>query len=153
MAVSFARPALLLIFSVAACSEQIPPAARETDSALAAYVAAQAASGAAAWNRGDLAAFLAPYADSVVMVYPTGPLIGRDRLEALQRANVAWNGTQPIEQAAIGKSQLRRIGPDDALQTAEIILRRPAGEERRLWSTVVWKRTSTGWRVVHEQSF
>ena len=147
------RSVLLLFAGVAACTQRDHRAGIETDTALALYVAAQADSGAAAWNRGDLRAFLAPYADSVVIVYPDGPLVGRDRLEAVQRANAAWNGARPPEQAAIGKSRLRRIGPGDALQTVEIILRRPGGGERRLWSTVLWTRTSAGWRVVHEQSF
>ena len=145
--------AVLLFAALAGCARQSTASPVETDSALAQYVAAQAESGAAAWNRGDLTAFLAPYADSVVVVYPDGPIVGRDRLVALQRANVEWNGVPAVEQASRGASRMHRIAPDDALQIAEIVLRRTTGAERRLWATVLWHRTRTGWRVVHEQSF
>src|SRR4051812_6072062 len=113
----FSRRALILV-CLTACRQQSGPAAQESDSVLAAYVAAQADSGAAAWNRGDLVAFLAPYADSLVVVYPDGPVVGRNRIEALQRANAAWNGVRPADQARIGGSQLRRLDPDAAVQTA-----------------------------------
>jgi ketosteroid isomerase-like protein len=123
------------------------------DSALAAYVTAQAESTTAAWNAGDLAAFLAPYADSVVVVYPEGPEVGRERVTARLRRNQPWGGNPPTMESRVGRSTIMRLSPDHAIQTVEIILRAPRLPERSHWVTAVWRRLPDGWRVVHEQAF
>jgi ketosteroid isomerase-like protein len=105
-----------------------------------------------AWNRGDLKAFLAPYADNAVVVYDSGPEKGIRSLETRLRRSQRWDGQPPQILARIGHSEVSLLDSVHALQTAEIIMQEPA-RDVHLWVTAVLKRTSRGWVVIHEQSF
>jgi ketosteroid isomerase-like protein len=105
-----------------------------------------------AWNRGDLNGYLAAYAKDVVMVYQWGPEKGIALLEARLRQAQRSDGHRPSNLARIGRSEVTLLGPDDALQTAEILIQEPT-REVALWATALLKRTGRGWIVIHEQSF
>ena len=105
-----------------------------------------------AWNRGDLKAFLVPYADDVVIVYASGPEKGILSLEARLRRSQRWDGQPPQNLARIGHSEVSLLDSVHALQTAEIIMREPT-RDVHLWVTALLKKTSRGWIVIHEQSF
>ena len=124
-----------------------------TDAVLTEHLAVESDSAVAAWNRGDLAAYLAPFADSVVVVYPEGPETGRDRVEARQRRNQPWGGNPPTMQARVGRHSVTRLADDLAIQTVEVLLQPARLTPRSAWVTAVWRRLPEGWRVVHEQSF
>jgi ketosteroid isomerase-like protein len=105
-----------------------------------------------AWNRGDLEAFLAPYADNVVIVYDSGPEKGIRSLEARLRRSQRWDGQSPQNRATLGHSEVSLLDSVHALQTAEIVIHEPA-RDVHLWVTSVLMKTNRGWIVIHEQSF
>lgn len=115
-------------------------------------LAALADSAAAAWNRGDLEGYLAPYADSAIVVVPSGPLSGRAQLREYLKPQRSWRG--PTEQhAEVRNSRTRWLDHTHVIQTAEVVVRGGEQAERHSWATAVWARTPAGWRVIHEQSF
>jgi ketosteroid isomerase-like protein len=105
---------------------------------------------AAAWNRADLDAHVAAYADSAVFMAP-GPVVGRDRIrESLARG--FWRSGRPAQELRYEDVSLRPLGAGHALMTGRYVLYGGGRDERTGWFTLVWERTPDGWRIVHDHS-
>jgi len=105
----------------------------------------------AAWNRGDLAAHVAIYADSAVLLPATG---GRGPAQArgtLERFFLVATD-RPV--LALDSLELIALGNAQVLVRGQYVLQggRVYGTPRRGWFTEVWAQTAQGWRIVHEHS-
>lgn len=136
-----------------ACGSRSPPARSAADTAgVNRDITALSNSGVEAWNRGDLDAYLAPYADSVVIVTASGPLTNKAQLRELMQGQQAWGG-RPLREARLRGSRLRWLDSSHVVQTAEVVLQGGDQPDAQSWLTAVWAHTAAGWRVIHEQSF
>jgi len=123
----------------------------QTVSSVDGHINEQSRASAAAWNRGDLNAFLLPYASDVVVVRSSGRELGVQRLKAQLQRDQAWAGP-PLLKARVEESKVKQLSPKIAVQTALVVLSGPGHRDVRVWVTSIWERRSEGWRVVHEQS-
>ena len=105
---------------------------------------------AVAWNSGDLDAFVAPYADDATYMTATGP-IGKDAIKA-RYASKYFTGGKPDQQVRFDQIDVRRLGADIALMTGRFTLTGGGKDDRSGWFSLVWKRTASGWRILHDHS-
>lgn len=143
-----ATVALLL---AAACSTRpVPDVAGDRAAAEGELRAALAAS-AEGWNRGDLEAHLAPYADSATFMTASGPARGKARTrELLQRAY--WADGRPAQTLGFSELEVRALGPGHALVLGRFRLSGGDRPEATGRFSLVWARTPDGWRIVHDHS-
>lgn len=127
------------------------PAADRPGSQAETTLAAALHASAAAWNRGDLDGFLAPYADDVVYIGSGGPVRGLNSVRERFR-RVYFEAGPPSERLAFESRSVRLIAPDHALQMGRWVLTEPDGSVQSGWFTLLWERRPEGWRIVHDHS-
>lgn len=104
---------------------------------------------AAAWNRGDLPAFCAVYADDAVFVSPSGVTTGRAEVLARYQKKYATK-------AAMGTLTLTpldvRASADSVSIAARWTLSYPDKQAATGHTVVVFQRWKGEWRIVHDAS-
>jgi ketosteroid isomerase-like protein len=137
-----------LLLTAACAGAPRPAAAPATD--VAAEILPIEMETAAAWNRADLDAHVAAYADSAVFMAP-GPVVGRERTRAsLERS--FWREGKPLQQLRYEEVSLRPLGRDHALMTGRFVLYGGGRADRSGWFSLVWARTAEGWKIIHDHS-
>ena len=104
-----------------------------------------------AWNRGDLKGHLAIYADDMTFMTPSGPRPGVQPIEESFSRKYFVDG-KPKQTLRFEQIAIRRLGPDAALETGRFVLTGGGAPDQTGWFTLVWVRTSQGWRVIHDHS-
>lgn len=107
-----------------------------------------------AWNRGDLAAFAAYYDDS-----PETTFVGREVVRGGVQAILGrYRKTYPTREAmgtlTFSNIDVRALAPDLALVTGEYHLQRTAagGGNAAGRYTLILRKTSAGWKIIHDHS-
>lgn len=145
------RSSLVLPFLVLAACARTPAAEAPRAAAdLRAELLPIEQATADAWNRADLDAHVAAYADSAVFMAP-GPVAGRERIRA-SLARGFWRDGRPAQQLRYEALDVRPLGARHALMTGRFVLHGGGRPERSGWFTLVWERTDAGWRIVHDHS-
>ncbi len=103
-----------------------------------------------AWNRGDLPGHLALYDESVTKMTGTGPQPTIAAMETSLAAAYFHNG-HPGWKLRVEKVAVRKLDTGAALMTGRFILSRRA-QEKSGWFTLVWVRTSSGWKIIHDHT-
>ena len=106
---------------------------------------------AAGWNSGNLEQYMSMYDPSVVSNNSKGFVHGVQGVEETMRAGF-WKTGRPLQQLRYDHLDVRPLGRDHALVTGQYILTGGDRPERTGWFTTVWKRTSAGWRMIHDHS-
>ena len=148
---------VLVSLGIAASTAAGPPVARVAASqAVAGEARTLLETQAAAWNRGDLEAFCAVYADDALFLTAFGLTKGRAEVLARYKArypDAAARGTLSFEVLSVDVA-----GPEarKAPQGIAVVARwrishpdKPAAEGLTLLNLV---RTPSGWRIVHDAS-
>lgn len=142
---------LLLLAGGCASTPPAGPSVAETWDADRAEILARLRASSDAWNRGDLAAHFAIYADTVTFMTGNGPRPGiAPAREAFTRSY--WRDGRPIQRLDFEQVTIRPLDEDAALQTGRFILSGGGRDEQSGWFTLVWVRTPEGWRAVHDHS-
>jgi uncharacterized protein (TIGR02246 family) len=105
----------------------------------------------AAWNRGELSAYLFAYADSATAMGANGPVRGVNAIGDQMQTGY-WKAGRPAQMLHYEHLEIRPLGPDHALATGQYVLTRAGRVERTGWFTTVWTRTPRGWRMLHDHS-
>lgn len=105
----------------------------------------------AAFNRGDLTGHLAIYAEDVNFMTKNGPRPGIAPIETAFREAYFRDG-KPRQQLRFEQLAVRRLTSGVALATARFVLSGGETEDQTGWFTLVWLRTTAGWRAVHDHS-
>ena len=137
---------LLSLLLVTACA--VPQPAVEEDEAQ--IVAALRAS-TQAWNRGSLAGHLAIYDPSVTAMTRQGLRRGVAPIEEAFSRTYFRDG-KPKQQLNTQEITIRMLSADSALVTGRFILSGGSEKEQSGWFTLVWIRTPSGWKVVHDHT-
>jgi ketosteroid isomerase-like protein len=143
-------PRLCRIFVLVAAL-LVPPLALADWAADEAAIRGALAASVEAFNRGDLAGHLAIYDPAVTFMTKEGPRPGIAPIEQAFREHYFKDG-KPIQQLRFEQLAVRPLGPDTALATARWALSGGGKPEQAGWFTLVWQRTSSGWRAVHDHS-
>lgn len=118
-----------------------------------AEVAAVMAASAAAWNRGDLAAFMADYAADSTLRYLSGGRFARDwqaLADRYQRAYFAPGRSH--DSLAYDDLDIRALTPDLALVTARFRLLRGDSVTATGPFTLVLQRRGPRWTIIHDHT-
>lgn len=107
---------------------------------------------AAAWNRGDLAAFMAGYWHSPQLVFTSGGHIRRGwktTIEAYRKHYGHDRGS--MGRLAFSNLEIHRLGPRAAWVLGHWELKRTTGTSGGVF-TLILRRFDTGWRIVHDHT-
>ncbi|HEX2191074.1 MAG TPA: nuclear transport factor 2 family protein [Longimicrobiaceae bacterium] len=146
------RRVLLLALFLAGCASggrggPPPQAGAAPDAAIRAAMH----EAADAWNRADLEAHVAMYADSATFMTGAGPRVGRVVIrDVLQRG--FWREGRPLQSLRFEELHVRPLGAGHALLTGRFVLSGGGRADQSGRFTTVWERTPDGWRMIHDHS-
>lgn len=144
---ALALAALAAAFPAVARSQTLPPAAPADAEAMLALMR-QSADG---WNEASLAKHVSLYVDSVTFMTRQGPRPGKDQVVA-SFTDIYFRDGKPIQALSFSEIVIRALGTDNALMTGRFHLTGGDRADQTGWFTLVWTRTTAGWRVVHDHS-
>ena len=104
-----------------------------------------------AWNRGSLTGHLAIYDPSVTAMTKQGPRRGVKPIEEAFSRTYFRDG-KPKQQLRTEQVAMRMLSAESALMTGRFVLSGGEEKEQSGWFTLIWMRTPSGWRVVHDHS-
>jgi uncharacterized protein (TIGR02246 family) len=108
---------------------------------------------AAAWNRGDLEAFMAGYWNSPDLTFFSGAHETRGWQAALDRyKNTYQSGGHQMGKLEFRKLRIETLGPDSAFVRGEFHLTMPDGKTPHGLFTLLFRKFSDGWKIVHDHS-
>ena len=145
---------VLLLAILAACTpsgsgRNVPPPD------FAGEIVAALEASTAAWNQGDLAGFLEPYLDSpeTTFVGSGGLLRGKDEIQARYQSSY-WENGAPDDVLRFENIEVRPLGNEHALAVGRYVLtERNVGRETATGIfSLVFARTSEGWKIIHDHS-
>jgi ketosteroid isomerase-like protein len=107
---------------------------------------------AAAWNRGDLAGYMAGYANTPALVFTSGGKVRRGWQATFEAYRAKYGrDTRSMGKLAFELMQIDAVGPDGAV----VLGRWSVTESEHPGSgvfTVVLERRPEGWRIVHDHT-
>jgi ketosteroid isomerase-like protein len=104
-----------------------------------------------AWQRGELEIHLAPYAEDVTMVWPTGIEEGKEALRRRARAAQTWSKQYNPRELGVRLQKLHQAGPLSALQTSNFFFVGGDKPPTHYWVTSLWYKRRGEWEIVYEQ--
>ncbi len=147
------RRMLLGCLLIAACAEVPPEQPAALDAAtLIVQLARQFQQSAAAWNRGDLDAFMADYIpdSTTTFVGSSGLIRGFDGIRA--RYAPAFEPGADRDSLRFEDFHVRSIAPSLVLVTARYILYRDQETTSSGSFTLVMEQRPDGWKITHDHS-
>jgi beta-aspartyl-peptidase (threonine type) len=106
-----------------------------------------------AWNRGDLAGYMAGYWKSPDLVFFSNGSVTRGWQATLDRYRAAYQGeNRHMGQLDFPELEIVVLGPDAALVRGRWHLKMPGGKESDGMTSVIFRRLPDGWRIVHDHS-
>ena len=108
---------------------------------------------AAAWNRGDLDAFLSGYWRSDETVFAGGDKIHRGFEAMARRYREAYPTPEKMGRLSFSNLSFEQLDRDRAVVTGSWELE-IAGSDRRPGGvfTLIWRRFDEGWKIVHDHT-
>ncbi len=104
-----------------------------------------------AFNRGDLPGHLAIYDEDVNFMTKNGPRPGIAPIEKAFGETYFRDG-KPVQLLRFEQLAVRPVTADVALATARFVLAGGEKPDQTGWFTLVWVRTPSGWKAVHDHS-
>src|SRR5271169_294273 len=142
--------ALILLFALGVRTGRQTKAAeaREADkTAIGTVLNAQQA----AWNRGDVDAFLVGYWHSPELTFSGSNGVSRGWDGVMARYKKNYPDQAAMGQLDFSELEFRFLGPDAALVLGRWHLKRDKGDVGGVFS-LVWQRFPEGWKIVHDHT-
>jgi uncharacterized protein (TIGR02246 family) len=105
----------------------------------------------AAWNRGDVDAFLVGYWRSPELTFSGSSGIARGWDGVMTRYKKNYPDRAAMGQLDFSELEFRFLGPDAALVLGRWHLKREKDEPGGVF-TLVWQRFPEGWKVIHDHT-
>lgn len=105
----------------------------------------------AAWNRGDIDAFLAAYWHSPELTFSGSSGVSRGWDGVLARYKRVYPDRAAMGTLETSGLEFRFLGPDAALVLGRWHLKREKGDIGGVFS-LVWQRLPEGWKIVHDHT-
>ncbi len=147
------RALLVLLLAAAACAPAQPAASPAAVSQESTAIVSLLETSTGGWNRGDLDAFLVPYAEDATFVGSRGLLRGKPAIRAQYVAS--YFGAGRVRGTLNFRDiEVRMLGPRSALAVGRyVVTERGAGQADAtgLFSLALERRPE-GWRIIHDHS-
>ncbi|MBV9956803.1 MAG: nuclear transport factor 2 family protein [Acidobacteria bacterium] len=104
-----------------------------------------------AWNRGDIEGFMKGYAKSDETVFVSGDNVTRGWQTVLDRYKKNYDSREKMGVLEFTELEVRPIGEDGAVALGRWRLTR-AGDSPHGRFTLIFRRTTDGWRIVHDHT-
>lgn len=144
------RAAALLAAAVLAA---IPPFALGATQDVTAPVRALLDAQVAAWNRGDLEGFMVGYWRSPELVFCSGATVSKGWDATLERYRKRYQAEgREMGKLRFESLEVEPLGPDAAFARGEYWLRMSDGQQPHGRFTLVLRRLSGAWRIVHDHT-
>ncbi len=146
--------ATLVSISSLVAREQMdsPQKQTERDMKTSAAVRAGLDAQAAAWNRGDIEAFMEGYAKSDETVFVSGDNVTRGWQTVLDRYKKSYGSREKMGTLAFTDLEIKPLGSDAAVALGRWQLTR-TGDAPHGRFTLIFRRTARqGWRIVHDHT-
>lgn len=105
----------------------------------------------AAWNRGDVDAFLTGYWHSPELTFSGSNGIARGWDGVMARYKKNYPDREAMGQLAFSELEFRFLGRDAALVLGRWHLKREKGDIGGVF-TLVWQRFRDGWKIIHDHT-
>jgi uncharacterized protein (TIGR02246 family) len=140
-----AMAVLLLAECRPACSQ---------DSQAGAEIRGVLATQEAAWNRSDVAAFMEGYEKSADLTFSGAGGVTRGWQNVLDRYRQRYPGAAAMGQLRFSDIEVRIIGSEAALVLGQFHLTRTekAGGDASGHFSLVFRKTPSGWRIIHDHT-
>ena len=107
----------------------------------------------AAWNRGDLEGFMAGYWRSPELVFCSGATVSKGWDATLERYRKRYQSEgREMGSLRFESLEVEPLGPDAAFARGEYWLRMSDGQQPHGRFTLVLRRLSGTWRIVHDHT-
>lgn len=128
-----------------------PRADKKTDKemeAVRAVIEAQQA----AWNRGDIEGFMSGYAREEGITFLSGDTLTRGWQTVLERYRKNYDSRAKMGTLAFSELEFKPLSPFYTMVTGRFQLTRESGETPHGRFTLVFRRTTGGWRIIHDHT-
>lgn len=105
----------------------------------------------AAWNRGDVEAFMAGYWKSDELRFASGGDVTHGWDATLARYHTRYPDRAAMGTLSFEEIDVRALGPDHALAFGRYVLERESDRPTGLF-TLLLERRAEGWRIVHDHT-
>lgn len=140
-----------LLFVLAICAVSALRAAEPAPSAAAREITAVLATQSAAWNRGDIEGFMAPYLPTEELRFASGGTVTYGWRATLERYRKNYPDKAAMGTLSFTDLVVTTLGPDAALAFGRWGLTREKDAPSGLF-TLTFKKTSEGWRIIHDHT-
>jgi uncharacterized protein (TIGR02246 family) len=108
----------------------------------------------AAWNRGDLAAFVTDYEDSPETTFIGNEVVHGGRQAILGRYLRRYANREAMGKLTFSEIEVRTLAPGVALANGKYELKRTAsgGGDAAGRFTIILRKTPSGWKIIHDHS-
>ena len=147
------RLLVILVLFVAVVAITIEPRAQTDLKAHKGIMAARAVLDAqvAAWNRGDIEAYMDGYDRSPHTVFVSGDRVSYGWQTVLDRYKKAYDSREKMGTLTFSDLEFRILSKDTVLVLGRWHLRRTKDEPRGRF-TLLFRKTKSGWRIVHDHT-
>ena len=143
---------LSLMIPFAGFAVGLPPLQiRTTDAKTEAAIRAVLDAQAAAWNRGDLEGYMDGYDRSPNTEFVSGDRINRGWQAVLDRYKKSYDSREKMGVLTFSELEITVLSKDAALVLGRWRLKRANDEPHGTFS-LLFRKTKTGWRIVHDHS-
>ena len=143
------RAAWALALGAALAASAASPARADDTAEVRAVLDAQVA----AWNRGDLEAFMAGYWRSPELVFVSGAVVTKGWEATLERYRKRYKSEgREMGGLRFEGIEIQRLGADAAFARGEYWLRMSDGAEPHGRFTLILRRLDGAWRIVHDHT-
>jgi uncharacterized protein (TIGR02246 family) len=105
----------------------------------------------AAWNRGDIDGFMDGYARSDATEFVSGDKITRGWQTVRDRYRKKYDSREKMGRLAFSEIRVTSLGTDTAIVLGRWQLIRQTDKPHGIF-TLLFRRTSAGWRIVHDHT-
>lgn len=122
-------------------------AARDQATEIRAVMTAQVA----AWNRGDIDGFMDGYARSDATEFVSGDKVTRGWQTVRDRYRKKYDNREKMGRLTFSDIKITPLGSDASLVLGRWQLARPKDKPHGIF-TLIFRRTPSGWRIVHDHT-
>ena len=105
----------------------------------------------AAWNRGDIDAFMEGYAREDSITFVSGDNLTRGWQPTLERYKKTYDTPEKMGELEFSELEFKPLSPFYILVSGRFSLKRVADNPRGRF-TLLFRRTQNGWRIIHDHT-
>ena len=104
-----------------------------------------------AWNRGDIQGYMDGYDKSDNTVFVSGDNVSRGWNTVLERYKKSYDSREKMGQLEFSDLEITLLSKDSAVVLGRWLLKR-SGDEPHGRFTLIFKKTKSGWRIIHDHT-